>query len=112
MNKRIEGIKGEILAKNFLKQNRYKILESNYTTPVGEIDLIVQKKNLIVFVEVKERTSINFGFPREAVTPHKQNKIKQVATIYLKYNNLMQNEIRFDVVEILNDKIEHIQNAF
>ncbi len=106
------GVKGEILAKEYLVKNKYKILECNYTTEIGEIDIIAKQKNLIVFVEVKSRSSTKFGLPCESVTPHKQKKIRDVANIYLIKNKLINSPCRFDVIDILNNEITHITNAF
>lgn len=106
------GVNGEILAKQFLKDNGYKILATNYTTKIGEIDIIAKLKNIIVFVEVKTRTSTKFGNPRESVTAHKQNKIRQVANLFLMKNKLLESICRFDVIDILNNEITHITNAF
>ena len=106
------GILGEKQAKDFLIKNKYKIIKTNYTCPVGEIDIIAKQKDVIVFVEVKTRTSAKFGLPRESVTPFKQNKIRSVATCYLKENMLLNSPVRFDVIDILEGNITHIPNAF
>lgn len=106
------GVSGEVKAKKYLEKNKYRILECNYKTELGEIDIIAKQKNIIVFVEVKTRTSDIFGLPRESVTLHKQNKIKQVATQYLQKNKLLDSYVRFDVIDILADKLTHIPNAF
>lgn len=110
--KNIIGKQGEIVAVNFLLENKYKILETNYKNKIGEIDIIAKKNNFIVFVEVKFRSSLAFGYPREAVNLHKQNKIKLVAQCYLQKHSLLNSAVRFDVIEILNNKITHIENAF
>ena len=106
------GVLGEKQAKDFLIKNKYKIIKTNYTCPVGEIDIIAKQKDVIVFVEVKTRTSAKFGLPRESVTPFKQNKIRSVATCYLKENMLLNSPVRFDVIDILEGNITHIPNAF
>lgn len=112
--------KGKIGEKHAIKHlinNSYIVVEKNYRTRVGEIDIIARDKDVLVFIEVKSRTSLKFGYPREAVDYHKQKKIRQVAEIYL-LNNKIYPEIRFDVVEIFltNDyktsKINIIKNAF
>lgn len=113
MNTKVLGSQGELLAKNYLLKNKYKILCTNFTCVLGEIDIIAQQKDkTIVFVEVKARTTKRFGLPREAVTPYKQNKIKKVALFYLQQTKNLDKNCRFDVVEILEDNINHIQNAF
>ena len=80
------GQKGEKMAQKYLKKQKYKILEKNFRTKLGEIDIICfdKKENQIVFVEVKAKTSDYFGLPREMVDEQKQQKIERVATLYPK----------------------------
>ena len=106
------GVSGEVQAKEYLIKKKYKILACNYTTKLGEIDIIAKYKNVVVFVEVKSRNSVKYGLPREAVTTHKQVKIKQVATQYLVSNQLLDSNVRFDVIDILDGELTHIENAF
>lgn len=106
----IQGKKYEIIATNYLKEKGYKILESNYKNKIGEIDIVCKDKDYIVFVEVKYRTSSKFGRPIEAITPHKIMKIRQTATGYLKLKRLLDVNVRFDAIEILDDEIRHLQN--
>lgn len=106
------GISGEQKAVKYLKANGYKILKTNYTCVIGEIDIICEKDDTIIFVEVKQRESLKYGYPREAVTTHKANKIRMVATNYLKFRRLTNQKVRFDVIDILGDKITHIENCF
>ncbi len=111
---RITGLKGEDLAVNYLKKKGYRILEKNYRTPLGEIDIIAEKKGTVVFVEVKTRTSDAFGLPEEAVTRQKQERIKKVALLYLKGLNRVP-PVRFDVLSIElkpEPVIQHIEYAF
>ena len=108
----VKGKKNEQLAYEYLKKRKYKILEINYVNAIGEIDIIAKDKNAIVFVEVKFRESAAFGYPMEAVDVRKQNKIRRVATIYLKQNSLFDEEIRFDILSVLGEEITHIENAF
>ena len=112
MNTKILGFEGEMLAKRFLVDKGYTILESNYTNKIGEIDIIAKISDITVFVEVKDRQTKRFGMPREAVTLYKQKKIRLVATGYLQRHNLLNGKVRFDVIEILGDNITHIENAF
>lgn len=114
MNNKKLGNTGEILAQKFLKKQGYKILEKNYSNKIGEIDLICynKKEDCYIFVEVKTRSSLEFGSPAEAVNFHKQNKIRKTAEVYLLYNKLIDKKVQFDIVEVLNDKINHIKNAF
>ncbi len=107
---------GESLAVMTLKNKGYEILAINFTTRIGEIDVIAKDRNYIVFVEVKTRENLDFGYPREAVNFKKQQKIKLVATEYLKRNKKLEHNCRFDVIEIIGDKLnfecEHLENAF
>ena len=109
---KVVGNAGEIKAQNFLKKIGYKILEANYSCALGEIDIIALQKKTIVFVEVKTRTSEEFGRPCEAVTPYKQNKIRAVARYYLMIKGWSDRDARFDVIEILDEEIKQIENAF
>ncbi len=109
------GKKGEALATTYLKNKGYKIIANNYKTKIGEIDIIAQIDNTIVFVEVKTRTSSAFGDPLEAINYQKQRKIRNVATYYLKSKGLLDTNCRFDAIAVLGDdeaSIRHIENAF
>ena len=109
------GKKGEALATNYLKNKGYKIIANNYKTKIGEIDIIAEINNTIVFVEVKTRISSAFGDPLEAINYQKQRKIRNVATYFLKSKGLYDTNCRFDAIAILGDdeaSIRHIENAF
>ena len=84
----------------------------NFSCKIGEIDIIAMDKDTLVFVEVKARNTAMFGLPREAVTAKKQYKIRRIAELYLQRYSTLDQKIRFDVIEILGDKITHIENAF
>ena len=115
-NRQKLGQTGESLAAWYLKKNGYKIIEQNYRTPLGEIDIIAREKKIIVFVEVKSRRSNRFGNPKWAVTPQKQRKISRVALQYLKSTRQMNISARFDVVAVSSNRdeprIEIVKNAF
>jgi putative endonuclease len=110
------GDKGESIAARYLQKIGYKILEKNYRTKLGEIDIIAKDKDAIVFVEVKSRRSRQFGNPKGAVTIKKQRKISMVALYYLKTTNHSSAKARFDVVAVTSSRdkphIEIIKNAF
>ena len=109
------GQEGEDRAARFLEKRGYRILERNYQTKSGEIDLIAMHKDELVFVEVKTRTSGAFGAPELAVDFRKQQRMVKAALGYLKYKNLHQMPCRFDVVAISQESekgIEVIPNAF
>ncbi|MCM8799735.1 MAG: YraN family protein [Candidatus Omnitrophica bacterium] len=110
------GLRGEESAVDFLKKNGFKILERNFRTNFGQIDIIAKEKNEICFIEVKTRKNFNFGLPQEAVSITKKKRIAKVALAYLKEKRLLNKKVRFDVVSILWDgnipKIELIRDAF
>jgi len=110
------GLKGEKQAEEFLKKQGYKIIEKNFRTSFGQIDIIAKEKNTFCFIEVKTRRNFSFGLPEEAVTYPKQKKILKVALAYLKQKGLLNKKVRFDVVSILYNKdsykINLIRNAF
>ncbi|MGH7785003.1 MAG: YraN family protein [Candidatus Binatia bacterium] len=110
------GREGERIAERYLKKKGYKLVERNYRCAVGELDLIVLDRRVIVFVEVKTRTGPGFGSPLEAVEFRKQHKMIQAAQFFLTARNLNQREARFDVVGVswpgAQPLVEHIENAF
>jgi putative endonuclease len=108
---------GEKAAIHYLTEKGYTIIHSNYRTKIGEIDIIAQQKNVLVFAEVKTRRNKNYGTPAEAVTYRKRQKIVQTAYYYLKQSGRMDSLCRFDILEILLDNqnrchVYHIINAF
>ena len=109
---KIKGNIGEVEAVDYLKKMGFKILETNFKLKFGEIDIIALDKNVIVFVEVKARDTLAFGRPIEAVDYKKQQKIKKTAQMYLIMKKKPYADVRFDVIEIVGDKIDYIKNAF
>ena len=113
MNTRRFGTIGEKIAQIHLIKKGYKIINTNFYTKKGEIDIIAKKDNCIIFVEVKTRTNLNYGTPAMAVNSTKMKHIKFAAKIYLALNKLKEHEIRFDVVEVIimdgKCKINHIE---
>lgn len=96
-----------------MRQQGYRILECNYRCRQGEIDIIAQDGSYLVFTEVKYRKNSKMGYPAEAVTLTKQNKIRQVAAYYIYSRKISeQTPVRFDVAAIMDDTISYIQNAF
>jgi len=113
--RKLLGQEGEDRAAKFLIEQGYRILERNYRTKSGEIDLIALDKDEVVFVEVKTRTSDVFGAPELAVNPRKQRSMIKAALGYIKYKKLHQVPCRFDVVTVsaaAGQKVELIRNAF
>ncbi len=112
MNTATQGKLGENRAADFLQRAGYRILERNFYMRGGEIDLIASFEKTLVFVEVKTRSYEAFGGPLSAVTPAKQRRIAQTAARYIQEKGLKFDSIRFDVLCVLPEKIEHIKNAF
>ena len=112
------GKTGELLAVKFLKQKGYQIVEQNYRSTWGEIDIIAQDEDVLAFVEIKTRRSLKFGTPQSAVTNSKQRRISKTALEYLQEKDLFDYICRFDVISIVfppepsEPIIEHIENAF
>jgi len=113
------GREGEEAAVAYLKKKGYRILEKNFRSKLGEVDIITEKRGTIVFIEVKARADHQYGHPFNAITPAKQRKIIQVAQTYLAKHRLMENSARFDVVGLTLDpdnsksfQIELLENAF
>ena len=80
---KITGSQGEAIAQKFLKDQGYKILATNFTCKIGEIDIIAQQKKTIVFVEVKTKSNLDFGYPREMVNITKQTRLEELpSTIF------------------------------
>ena len=116
MKKKELGKRGEELALRFLRKNGYKVIERNYICKMGEMDIIAQEKDTLVFVEVKTRTSMAFGPPQLAVNPTKQMQLSKVALNFLKEKRLEDVKARFDVVAIVlkpaGEEVELIKDAF
>lgn len=111
------GNRGEEAAVRFLRQMGYTVVARKYRAKPGEIDIIAHHKGIIVFVEVKTRRNITFGFPAEAVTYSKRRKLIKTALCYLKQTKQEEAACRFDVLEVLAPQgkqiqVNHIVNAF
>lgn len=106
---------GEELAVDFLQQNGYEILETNWVFQKAEIDIIAQKDTILAVVEVKTRSSIEFGLPQDFVKPKKIQLLVKAINEYVIANDL-DVEVRFDIVAIHKEAkdftIEHIEEAF
>ena len=111
------GIAGEEVAFGFLKKKGYRILERNYKTPLGEIDIIAQDRDCLVFVEVKSLSDTSYILPQEMLNKKKQEQIIRVALSYLKAKGLRDAGCRFDCVAVVfspgrEPEIELIRDAF
>jgi len=111
-NTHILGVAGENSAVSFLEAKGHVILDRNYKRKTGEIDIISSVKEYLVFTEVKYRTSSVCGEGAEAVTSSKQKRIIKTAFWYIKEKQLDAVSLRFDVIEIQQGRINHIENAF
>jgi putative endonuclease len=112
----ILGQKGEAIARKFLEDNTYEILDENWCYGKAEVDLIAYRDKRIIFVEVKTRSSTGFGQPEDFVNESKQTLLQKAAEEYLYIMNF-KGEIRFDIISILFDKhgeykLRHIEDAF
>ena len=112
-NKRELGESEETRAIAYFCALGWKLLSRNYHCRLGEIDLIFSDpRKAIIFMEVKFRSSLDFGAAQSAVGSVKQKRITKTALFYIKQNRLQGNDFRFDVCALTPDKIEHIPNAF
>ena len=111
-----KGDKGEDFIAKYIEENGYEILSRNFKCYYGEIDIIFKDKDEIVFSEVKSRNGIKYGYPAESVTYFKRNHILNTAKYFLYINGLLNENIRFDVIEVyLNKKpplINQIKSVF
>jgi len=110
------GLDGQKAAESFLQTKDHKVLARNFRIKTGEIDLVTKDGEYIVFVEVKTRTGLGYGFPKESVGAVKQSRIIKTALYYLASHGLTESNMRFDVVEVLLQQgqvyVSHIENAF
>lgn len=111
--KKILGREGEDRAASYLSQAGYRIIDRNYSTKNGEIDLVALDRGELVFIEVKTRSSDAYGSPELAVNLRKQARMVKAALTYIKYKKLHQFPCRFDVVAISEGQdVQLIRNAF
>lgn len=117
-NKRDIGKEGEDIAAKYLTEKGFNIIARNYHySTKGEIDIIANDKNQLVFIEVKSRINLEFGEPEYAINPKKIKQIKKMAELYLFDKEIEEVDCRFDIVAIIlgdskNPKINHYENAF
>ena len=111
--KKILGREGEDRAAKYLSRAGYRIIDRNYSTRSGEIDLVALDRGELVFIEVKTRSSDAYGSPELAVNQRKQGRMVKAALAYIKYKKLHQYPCRFDVVAISGgEEVQLIRNAF
>ena len=119
MSTKQDGDWGEAPAVEYLEARGCRIVEKEWRCRFGEIDLIAEKDGMLLFVEVKLRSNLRYGMPREYVTAKKQEKLRAAALLYLSMHGL-DVPTRFDVAEVYTDahhsarstRIEYIENAF
>ncbi len=109
--KRKLGAAGEDSAAKHLKRNGYKILKRNFKCPFGEVDIIAEKDGVVAFIEVKTRSSDNFGAPNEAVDKRRRQRYVQTARYYFAGKEI-DCVVRFDIIEVYQGGINHITSAF
>ncbi len=109
------GKKGEQLAVDFLLKEGYNIIERNYRFKKAEVDIIAQKRAILAIVEVKTRSTADFGNPQDFVKPKQIKNLVKAVNEYIIENDLNV-EVRFDIIAIIKErkkfKIEHLKNAF
>ena len=112
------GAWGEDAAASYLTENGFRLLERNYRTKYGELDLIAEEGETLVFLEVKARHGLSYGSPKAAVDARKQEHLRQAALLYLQeHTELAERPLRFDVISIVKEngkraQLEHIRAAF
>jgi len=111
------GDRGEMIAAAYLADRGYQILDKKIRSPFGELDLVARKSGRVIFVEVKTRSTAQFGLPEEAVDLAKQKQITKLAEWYLQKNKIENVSARLDVIALIYDgastpQVRHIENAF
>ncbi len=116
IEKRDLGRQGEAIAEQFLCARHYMVIERNYRCPYGEIDLVMQDRKTLVFVEVRSHTGTTFGDPLESVTLRKQRQIAKAASHYVLRHQIENRPLRFDVIGVQWEngasRVTHIPGAF
>ena len=118
MQKQALGRWGEDYAEKYLLEKEYVIIHRNVQTRYGEIDLIALKENVVVFVEVKTRSTLSYGYPEEAITQAKKEHILQAAEAFLLTSPFVDYDWQVDVIAIqrlsndVQPVVTHFENAF
>ena len=110
------GRYGEQVAARYLSDLGYRILATNWRCPTGELDIVAIDGDVLVFVEVKTRSSTRFGVPAEAVTRVKASRLRTLAGAWLAEHRPRHNGLRFDVISVLSSRagaahVEHLQGV-
>lgn len=108
------GKKGEDIACDYLKKKGYRIIERNFRKKYAEVDIICTKDDVLVFVEVKTRTSNEFGTPFESITPWKLKSLLKTVQYYSLLHPKLPGELRLDAIGVILDKtkstVKHMEN--
>ncbi len=112
MKNQLIGRQGEDIACLFLKERGYRILERNYRYKSNELDIIAEHLGVLVVVEVKTRSSTKYGKPLEAISPYKIEGIVNATYGYIFEKKLDGVQVRFDIIEVLDGSINHIEDGF
>ena len=100
MQRKTTGSIGEKYAADFLKKKGYRVIETNYRCPRGEIDIIARQKDSLVFIEVRTKTSREFGTPEESLTATKRGHMRATAFYYLQEHEKQPKQWRIDFVAV------------
>ncbi len=113
MDKYGVGVKGEVVAKEYLQKLGYEILDCNVNFPkAGELDIVAMDGRTLVFVEVRTRQDNAFGHPFETFTKSKIAKVVKASRMYLSENDVKCDFYRYDAIAVFRDNVEHIKDAF
>lgn len=114
-NTRIIGAKGEDIASSYLTSKGYRIIDRNFQTKLGEIDIVTEKGEFIIFIEVKYRSNLSFGYPYEAVNSHKLFKLKKMVEVYMVVNKIKK-QAKVEVLSIWEEngetKVKHYTDLY
>jgi putative endonuclease len=117
MQRKATGALGEKYARDFLKKKGYRLLESNYRCPRGEIDIVARHKDSLVFIEVRTKKSLAFGSPEESISFTKRNHMRATAFQYLQSHENLPEQWSIGLVSVEMDqtgkvsRIELLENA-
>jgi putative endonuclease len=117
MDRKETGLLGEKLARDYLRKKGYRVLETNYRCPLGEIDIVALRKDCLVFVEVRTKTSLDFGTPQESITYSKKQHLRRSAYYYLSSHPGSPEQWRIDFIAVELEesrrlkRMEHLENA-
>jgi putative endonuclease len=110
--RRAVGARGEELVAEWYRARGYRVLDRNWRCRAGELDIVAGRDGLVVFCEVKTRSSVAFGVPSEAVTAVKQRRLRTLGVQWLGQSGVRARDVRFDVASVLDREIDVIEGAF